>query len=490
MGFGKLDAWLLPPILVGLVLRLIRLDTAPLWLDETFTVRWIALPWNEMLHAVLADNHLPLYFVLAKAWTGFMGGSPWAIRLLSVVFSWSMVSLVAATAATLSGKSAARWAAWLTALSPYLLQHGQEARMYTFLGSLAALNFFLVARFIAGKAQRLGLGFVLVSAAMLATHYYAVFLIAVELPILLLLQPYRWRAWLPAVLGSCILFLGPVLAAKYLATPHAGGTYEGMGMIALPGMVWAMLTGYTLMPTSAELHAIGLRAALPYVPIALVMLVALAIIALRALQTLPKPTWILLLGALFGILLGPLAMSLVFDIGINPRYAMTGTPAFMTFLACGLAVIAQRRSGKYVAAALLTAMLSAAYLHLHDPGHGREDVLKAGEWLAKNVPVEEDILITSEELAILARFHWPQRRFINYPLQKSIVDRGNVAAIVEELPFANHQRAIFMIGRAWLSDPRDLLIARLGKRFQDCGGTEVRGIRILCITSTPIEQSR
>ena len=482
--WGKFDAWLLVPFIAALILRLIRLDTAALWLDETFTARWVALPWAEMLRAVVADNHLPLYFVALKAWTSIATDSPWSLRLFSVLLSWAMVPLVAATAATLSGRSAARWAAWLSALSPYLLQHAQDARMYAMLGFLAAIHLLLVARFVVGHTKQLGFGFLAVNAAMLATHYYAVFLVAVEVPVLFLLQRSRWRAWLPVLVTSCVLFVGPILAAKYLATPHAGGNYEGMGLIALPGMVWALLTGYTLMPSSDDLHGTGLRAALPYVPVALLAFCALALIAWRALRSLPGPAWILLLGQVLGVLLGPLAMSLVFDIGINPRYAMTAAPAFFVFLAVGLATTANQRLGWAAAAALLAVISIASYLHLKDPGHGREDVLAAGAWLDRNVPIDEAILITSEELAILARFHWPQRRFVLYPEKRTIVGSNNVDAVAAALPLANQQRVIFMIGREWLSDPEGLLVTTLRKRHRDCEGAKLRGIRIVCLNPT------
>ncbi len=103
--------------------------------------------------------------------------------------------------------------------------------------------------------------------AMLATHYYAIFLIAVEGLILFFLERKRLRAWLPALLASCVLFIMLVLAARYLATPHAGGDYEGMKLIGLPGMVWGMLTGYTLMPSSSDFHDRGLGRYCPIFPL-------------------------------------------------------------------------------------------------------------------------------------------------------------------------------------------------------------------------------
>src|SRR5207344_3306958 len=118
--------------------------------------------------------------------------------------------------------------------------------------------------------------FLLINAALLATHYYSVFFVGAEVLALLLIAAKRWRAWGPSMAASCLLVLGPVLCAKFLATPHAGGSYE-LGLLAFPGMVWSLLTGSALMPSSAEVHADGLRAAMRYLPMAVPALAALLI---------------------------------------------------------------------------------------------------------------------------------------------------------------------------------------------------------------------
>src|SRR5262245_43544623 len=127
------DRWILGALLLALFIRLTHAGTAALWLDETITASWIRLPWLDMLRSVLGDNHLPLYPALIKAWSSLAGTSGWALRLPSVVCSWATVPLIAALAWMVLGQVQARWAAWLTALSPYLLQHAQEARMYALL---------------------------------------------------------------------------------------------------------------------------------------------------------------------------------------------------------------------------------------------------------------------------------------------------------------------------------------------------------------------
>src|SRR5436190_345735 len=79
----------------------------------------------------------------------------WALRVPGVRLSWPAVRLIALAAATRVGRPAGRWAAWLAALSPFLLQHAQEARMYALVVALAAFRLVLLARFVTGATAAL-----------------------------------------------------------------------------------------------------------------------------------------------------------------------------------------------------------------------------------------------------------------------------------------------------------------------------------------------
>jgi hypothetical protein len=125
-------------------------------------------------------------------------------------------------------------------------------------------------------------------------------------------------------------------------------------------------------------------------------------------------------------------------------------------------------------------MLYATVLHLRDTGHGREDIAAAGRWLDANVPPTEEILITSNEMEILARFHWPNRRFRLYPPERGVIAPERVDGLAETLPFPDPKRAIFLVGRAWLSDPDGRLQTALVQRYPSCPGIDVPGIRIHC----------
>ena len=358
--------------------------------------------------------------------------------------------------------------------------------MYPLFAFLAAVNILFLARFLAGKSPRLHFGYLLTNVAMLATHYYAVFLIAVTFPILFILARNRWRDWLPVIALSGLLCIGPVLSAKYLATPVAGGDYEGIGFVAIPGMVWGLLTGYTMMPTSEEFHRLGVRAILPYVPIVAVVLALTALVIAAALREMSVSARVLLLGILGGVLLGPLAISSIFQISINPRYATAGTPAFIVLLALGLAALPTMRFGIAIATAMVLVTLGASFAHLADPGHGREDVFAASKWLDENVPNSEEILFTSHEFALLSNYHWPKRRLTLYPSTPKNIDQSNVKFVAENISFSGKNRVIFMIGREWVSDRQDLLEMELRNRYENCGGIRVRGIRILCLSSAKL----
>jgi hypothetical protein len=127
----------------------------------------------------------------------------------------------------------------------------------------------------------------------------------------------------------------------------------------------------------------------------------------------------------------------------------------------------------------------ATVLHLADPAHGREDVIAAGRWLDANVPPDEEILITSTEMEHLARFHWPQRHFRLFPTERGAITPDEVANVADSLPFTTPERSIFIVGRAWLSDPDGRLQKELAERYQSCPGADVRGIRILCFKPQP-----
>jgi len=474
------DTWILAALLVGLGLRLYHLGVAPLWFDEVMTADWVRRSWRDMLALCLADNHPPLYFLLVKALTDVAGSAPWVLRLPSAVLGAAAIPLAAAAADTLGGRRAACWTAWFVALSPFLVQHGQEARMYALVGTLAAANLLALARFTTGQTQRLGALFAVTALALVGTHYYAIFYLAGAVLAAIAARPRDLRAWLPAAAVASLGSTAALLAAALLARHGGGGVYE-LGWFAVPGALWSLVSGYTLLPDTFALHAEGSRAALPYLPVAVAAVPALVVCGLLGLRVLDWRGRVTLLLPFATALLAPFAVHLLAGAPVSPRYFQATVPALLVLLAIGAAAREAwpgLARGAGVAVALLLATGTA--LHLAQPGHGREDVAGAGAWLDAHVARDQPLLVTSSEMAYLARFHWANRQIVDYPTPPAVVSAASADDVARRLPWRDGH-AVYVFGRAWVSDPDGALEGDLQRRFASCGSYETRGIRIYCL---------
>jgi uncharacterized membrane protein len=286
-----------------------------------------------MLAVCLADNHPPLYFAVVKATRDLLGDAPWVLRLPSAVLGAAVIPLAAAAAEALTDdRRAGRWAAWFAALSPFLVHHGQEARMYALVGTLAAANLLALARFTSGRTPRLGVLFTVTAVGLAATHYYTVFYVGGAVLAAIAARPRELRGWLPAAAVASVAATVALLAAALLARHQAGGSYE-LGWFALPGALWSLVSGYALLPDTFALHAAGSRAALPYLPVALAAAPALAACVLIGLRSLAWRQRITVLLPIATALLAPFAVRLVLGVTVNPRYFQSTVPALLV-LAC------------------------------------------------------------------------------------------------------------------------------------------------------------
>jgi len=476
-------------IVVALAIRLYHLGYAPLWFDEIDTAQWASAAVGEMLHTVVsyepAGNfdpyQMPLYFIVVNLWSKIAGLSAEALRFPGALLSVATVALIAVLADALLDARAARRAAWLAAISPYLVHHAQDARMYPLLCALAAASLLLLARFLRGNSDRLGIAFVVTNVALMLTHYYAFFVIAAELATLVVVHPARKRAWVPGFAATAVAAAGLLYVALAL-TPHRSGDVYRLGSMAFPGAIWSVLSGYTLLPSSEELHRIGAQAARPYLPYATasgLALIAIAAVAMRRMDTVAR---IVVLATIASVAVGPFVAHIVFPgISVNPRYLIAGAPAFIVLLAAGMPD-RLRLDGRSAATIVIVAvMIVGTIRHLSDPAQKREDVAAAGRWLRANVPVDEPVLVTSAEMAIIARYTWPDRTFLLYPDKSVVADAGNAERLAAGIPWNGRRRVLYMFGRDWVSDPDGRLQRAVIGRYAPCPGTEVRGIRLRCI---------
>ena len=171
--------WLAGLTALAALLRFATLDVQSYWLDEAVTVSRIGLPFGDMWAAIPdSESTPPFYYVVAWLWSKLFGTGEVGLRSLSALFGTATVPLAYLAAARLATPRIGVTVAALAAVNPLLVWISQEARAYALLVLLATAAFAVFARLLDRPAAR-GLAlWALLSALALATHYFAIFVIA------------------------------------------------------------------------------------------------------------------------------------------------------------------------------------------------------------------------------------------------------------------------------------------------------------------------
>ena len=241
--------------LIGLALRLHRLGDADIWWDEGWSV-WLArMPVLQLAERTAYDTNPPLYYALLHCWRLLVGESEYALRLLSVLGGVVAVAATHRLARECCRKTAGPIAAALVAVSPFMLLWSQQTRMYSWATALGLLSAALALRL--WRENRGGLGYVLVTLALLHTHTLAV--------LFPLLQNLMWlpqrrsaRRWI-VVQVAMVLGMVPWLLV-FLARTPTWSVHDPVG----PGIYLSYYWSALMRGTSVylEAHAATLLAAL------------------------------------------------------------------------------------------------------------------------------------------------------------------------------------------------------------------------------------
>ena len=130
---ARVDPWLFGALLVGAVSVLAGLGASSLFVDEVLSWQAARLPVSHLHDKVLADEVAPdTYFLGLHGWIVAFGDSEWVMRLPSAVAAIALVGAVWWLAVGVADRSVAAVAAGLCAVSPLVLQYGQQVRAYVF----------------------------------------------------------------------------------------------------------------------------------------------------------------------------------------------------------------------------------------------------------------------------------------------------------------------------------------------------------------------
>ena len=215
-------------VAAGLVLRF--WTRSGLWLDEALTVDVARLPLHDIPTALKHDGAPPLFYYLLHFWMNVFGQSNDAVRALSGV-----IAVITLPVAWLCGKQfGGRVVAWTTlvllASAPFAVYYATESRMYALVILLTGCGFLALQRAVAKARPGNLVAVAVVTAALLYTQYWSVYLVGM-VAIWLLVSAVRNRhrgrpqdapwAVLIAIGAGCLLFV-PWLPTFFYQSQHTG----------------------------------------------------------------------------------------------------------------------------------------------------------------------------------------------------------------------------------------------------------------------------
>jgi Dolichyl-phosphate-mannose-protein mannosyltransferase len=179
--------------------RLWHLTAYGIFGDEVFTLWTSAQDWRALFASVVGDVvHPPLFYAVLKVWIGIGGQSVLWLKLLPALFSVaSVVPVVFLCRELRVGPGPMNLALWLMAVNGFLINQGQELRMYSLLLLLTVISLWLFAKLINEDARIKITQIMLcvVNLLMVFTHYYGWVIVALELVFILIWKRERLRSF-------------------------------------------------------------------------------------------------------------------------------------------------------------------------------------------------------------------------------------------------------------------------------------------------------
>ena len=468
-----------------------RLGSQSLWIDEILTLGNSGV--GTPLHlADLADNiHGALYSLVLHVCTRLAGQSEWALRLPSALFGVALVPAMAVLAKEWVGREAVKPAAWLTALSPFLVWYSQEARNYMLLMLCVCLSAIAMLR-LRRYAAPAGVAVWLATAwAGLLSNFSFALLAPLHLRWWLTSKTTLRRRWAgAAVVGAVLLVLVSPWVVRavriwdfqrlrpggesHLEVPLRGRTT--FHPAAIPYALHAFAVGYTLGPALRELRAgdPAVTLARHGVEIALVTFVfgVLGVAGLAALarrQRLVETALWLLVPALLVSYFATRNFKV-----FNPRYVAVSMPAFLLVVAAGLADL-RRRWAIVLALAVATLWGVSLAQHYFVPAYGKEDYRGTAELLRERGRAGERVLALGAAEPVFHYYRGPlagDAFWLGYAANPGRLESKLAGAL------AGAPGAWVVLSRPEDLDPGGAFAGWMDRRFPDAERARLEGVRV------------
>ncbi len=332
-------------VVVGVALRLI--SYGPLWLDEAQSVSIASGPLRQIPAALHHDGAPPLWYVLLHLWMQVFGDSPWSVRILSALPAIAALPVVYLLGRRLAGREVGQYSLLLLAASPFAIRYAVETRMYSLVLLLSVVGAHALLSVHRRPGWRPVAALAVVTAALLYTHYYALWLAAAvgagELWRVVRRRDAAARRALAGLALGGVAFL-PWLPVLAFQSAHTGAPW------ASPPTVNALLDTINVWAGGNDPGA----RVLALVMLALPLLAVLGRPAARGVVVGLTPARLPL--RLVGVVVGTLALAIATDMAsrnaYDARYSSVVSGLFVVVVAMGVVVLPSAR-GRRVTVAVL-----------------------------------------------------------------------------------------------------------------------------------------
>ena len=167
---------LLGLILIGVFYRLYNINAASYWFDELFSAvssSPLRSPASVYHHTLNVDVHPPFYQLLLWGWYHVFGFSEIAGRFLSAAAGILLIPALYHLGKQLFNKDVGCYAALFATFNFYLVYYARETRSYSLLTLLTVVSFICFVNLLDRKKG--ALWYVIVTALLVNTHYFGVF---------------------------------------------------------------------------------------------------------------------------------------------------------------------------------------------------------------------------------------------------------------------------------------------------------------------------
>lgn len=396
-------------VLIGAFLRLYRIDHAPIWIDEAYTILTAALPFDEIIAAQRVDSSPPLFYFLLHVWLDLFGNSETSLRLLSAVAGTALIATVYLVGRRHVSPQAGLAAALVLALSPIQIYYSRQVRMYALLALFALASVHFLVCFIQNRRLRDFIFLEAVTLACLYTHNYALFLLGAQ-AVLVALSGQLWKRRVDWAAMIAVTTLG-YLPWLPLFLRQAGNTdpfawygmfWEQWGPL---GAAWRTLESFSIggaQPPYVGLQASVLGGALPAWLFAAAAILGVAAVARSGRRydravSLWAPVFLVV----------PLLLSAASSAITSPNYAPGRVdqmvfPAFCLLVGSGIASI-RHKTVRAIGIGLIPLLAGATLASYYDRDYRGED-RDLARFVSQHAAAGEPVLCTSLTRASLQHY--------------------------------------------------------------------------------------